>query len=175
MAILRLDSGALYSTLTAINALIAPHELGQFKLSYSNQLKLAKPLPLENIELLYSLIPLNLEKYCLKKGLSRTGAACLSKTSPEMLKQRITESALPHIDLGDEVHVCFGGSLVFYFQTQQQFALILQPGDWIFIKSGLPVWVKPTEDYFFSFVSYHADKRDPVIKNYIDCVDKKIL
>ncbi len=157
------------------HAAIAPHELGQFELSYADKLKLTEPLSSEQSSLLYSLIPSNLDSYCVGKGLVQTGAACLSKHSPEGIKQRVAESALPHSDFGDEVHVCFAGSLVFYFQTEHQLALVLQPGEWIFIKADCPVWVKPTEDYFFSFVSYHADKRDPLTKNYVECFDKKIL
>lgn len=175
MALLRLETGTVYSSIESINHLIAPHELGQFDLVYEEKLKLTNSKKLEDPSYLFSLIPPSLEHYCLTKGLIRTGAACLNKDAPESLKQRVTESGLPHLDFGDEVHVCFAGSLIFSFQTQHQSALILQPGEWIFIKANSPVWVRPTEDYFFSFVSYHADKRDPLSKNYIDCVDKKIL
>lgn len=174
MALLRLESGSLYSSITKINAQIAPHELGQFELAHNIKLKLAES-SLSDTSYLFSLIPPSLEHYCSAKGLSRTGAAFLNKDAPEGLKQRLIESELPHLDLGDEVHICFAGSLIFYFQTQQQSALVLQPGEWIFIKANTPVWVKPTEDYFFSFVSYHADKRDPLTKNYVECFDKKIL
>ncbi|RUR09526.1 cupin domain-containing protein [Legionella sp. km772] len=175
MALLRLESGAIYSSLTNINPLIAPHELGQFALTYEASLKLAVPNNIKDPSYLFSLIPAQLEQYCKAKGLTRTGAAFLNKEAPAGLKQRVKDSSQPHLDFGDEVHICFAGSLIFYFQTQEQVALILEPGEWLFIKANSPVWVKPTADYFFSFVSYHADKKDPLTKNYIECVDKKIL
>ena len=175
MALLRLESGLLYNSINSINTVIAPHELGQFEFSPEAKLQITESNLVNDPSFLFSLIPQHIEHYCATRGLNRTGAACLHKKAPEGLKIRVKESELPHSDFGDEVHICFAGSLIFYFQTEQQYALILQPGEWIFIKANTTVWVKPTEDYFFSFVSYHTDKRDPVTKNYVACVDKKIL
>lgn len=125
MALLRLESHELYSCLNAINSLIAPHELGQFHLSDTDKNRFSTSLP-GDVSLITSLIPDSLNSYCLQKGLSYSGAACLSHDAPESLKQRVAESALPHLDLGDEVHICFGGSLIVYFGLQKQCALVLQ-------------------------------------------------
>lgn len=176
MALLRLESGAIYSSVMEINQKIAPHQCGHFDLSYENQRRFAEPLKHEPASVLYPFIPESLNSYCLAKGLIRSGAASFSSNSAESVKQRITDSALSHLDLGDEVHICFGGGLIIYLQiNEMQMALVVQAGDWIFIKRDCPVWVKPTSDYLFNFVSYHTDKRDPIRKNYISCPDKNVL
>lgn len=176
MALLRIESGEIFTSLSKINKIIAPQEIGEFVIPVEVKKWVSQPLNNEEIQSLYQYIPPSLEKYCADKKVMRTSAWCAWEGSDVTIKKRIADSGIPHTDYGDEVHACFAGSLIFYFeQSGKQFALLIQAGDWIFIKKGIPVWAKPTMDYFFTFASYHADPKDQHMKNFVKCIDKQLL
>lgn len=176
MVILRLESGEVFTSVTKINEIIYPNEVGTFEIP--NQIKnwASKPLDRETAQLLYAYVPESLVEYCTQKKVLQTHAWSIWKESDEQLKKRIEESGKPHLDYGREVHVCFAGSLIFQWDlNNRQLALIVQEGTWIFIEKNIPIWAKPTADYFFTFASYHEDPRDQSQKNYITCFEKSIL
>ncbi len=174
MAILQIESGEIFISSIEINKIIAPHKIGEFTLEPALKNLLAFPIKATITQQLRA--PKTLDQEWTKKGLIKTGGGCLWQGADERLKNRINTSMLPHLDYGDEAHVCFAGGLIIYFLiANTQMALIMQPQNWIFIKQGLPVWAKPTNDYFLTFISYHGDMRDQIEKKYVNIIDRHVL
>lgn len=157
MAVLRCENSDIYTFPKAVNQLIAPLEVGHFGLSKTVTRLLAQPLDAEGKEAIYQFVPKQMDEYCRSKGLSPTRAFTVCADASLAIKNLANDSAIPHANEHDAVHFVFAGATILYLNlSPEQFAIILQPGDWMYIPGQVTHWFKMTSDFFMTIASYHA-------------------
>lgn len=150
MAVLRHNSGKIYTSIPNINRLIAPNKIGKFTISAKLEKQLLKPVAKQNK--LDKFIPKELKNYCHRKGaLVSTGGITIWKGSDATIKQLLERSRRFHINHGPEVKFLFAGSIIYFLRD---FSLLLQAGDWIYMDGKTDHSTIATDDYFFTFVNY---------------------
>jgi len=163
MALLKTESGEIYLLPEAINGVIAPNEMGNFRSDEAVMKLVAKPLDEKSSVEIYKYIPKAMDQYCREKGLQPTKALTVWEGSDPKVKERVEISMQPHINHGREVHFLLAGGFIFYMVLGSKIAaLVLQAGDWIFVHPETESWVKMTDDHYFTFASYHSAPLAPV-------------
>ena len=165
MPVLRDESGTVYTLSSAINPLIAPSETGVFELKAKAKKLVEKPLSKQGASEIYKYIPPQMEAYCEKRELIPTVAISYWSGCPEAVHKRVKKSLSPHTNgLGNnEVHFLFSGAIIIYLDNGHgQYALLLQPGDWIYIDGLSEAWPKLTHEKSFTLASYHSAPLTPI-------------
>ena len=165
MPILRNESGIVYTSLQEINPLIAPSEVGVFKIHSEAEVLLKNPLDSKTSVEIYKYIPSDLDHSFRQRGLNPSVAISYWSGSDEKVHDRVKRSLAPHTNSvgNNEVHLIVSGALIIYIDNGQgQYATLLQPGDWIYIDGKSEAWPKLTFESSFTLVSYHSSPLAPV-------------
>lgn len=165
MPIMRDEAGIVYTSIDKMNSLIQPNEMGIFELSATAKQCAAKPLDAESAKKIYQYIPKNNDEYLKQKGLMPTVAITYWSGSSEAVHERVKRSLVPHTNSpnNNEAHFLFAGAMILYLDAGHgQFAVVLQPGDWIYIDGRSDAWPKLTDEKYFTLASYHSSPLAPV-------------
>jgi cupin superfamily acireductone dioxygenase involved in methionine salvage len=178
LAVLRKETGEIYSSVKEINFLISPNKIEHFELNKELHDLVAAPLDASSSVAIYQHMPKELENYRQQKKLLLTNAITVWEKSDASVKERLRVSTRPHLSPCDAIFCVLAGAMIFYLQIPQgQFALLLQPGDWIYLVSGSNAWTKLTDDNYCTIVTYSREKTSlPAAEmKYTTTVDKNIL
>jgi cupin superfamily acireductone dioxygenase involved in methionine salvage len=165
MPILRDEFGAVYTSLSTINPLIAPSEVGVFEISPAAKKLAEKPLDAAGIVEIYKHIPPDIDSYFRHRKLAPTVAITYWSGCNEKVHERVKKSLSPHTNSAgnNEVHFIFAGALIIYIDNGHgQYAVLLQPGDWIYIDGQSEAWPKLTHEKYFTLASYHSAPLSPI-------------
>lgn len=181
MPILRDESGIVYTAIDTINRLIAPSEVGIFEISAEAKKLVEKPL--DKNSKIYSFIPSEMDAYCRAKGLMPSVAITYWSGCDEKVHDRVKRSRAPHTNSAgnNELHFVFAGAMIIYVDNGNgQYAVLLQPGDWIYIDGQSEAWPKLTHEKYFTLASYHSAPLAPVDEyhkelRYTETKEKPIL
>jgi cupin superfamily acireductone dioxygenase involved in methionine salvage len=165
MPILRSELGEVYTSVETMNSFLSPSEVGCFKIN-SRAKKLTKtPITSAKNAKLYKQVPLPVDAYFRQKKLSPSVAITYWYGSSEQVHERIKRSLQPHTNSigNNEAHLLFAGALIMYIDNGQgQYAVLMQPGDWIYIDGQSEAWPKLTHEKNFTIASYHSAPITPI-------------
>lgn len=168
MALLITQSNEIFLDRANINQYIFPVIFHCFPITPEAQ-EISDSRPhTEKARLLYEEIPVEFSQFCTSKGLQATVAVNFNSDTSDSVKERIKKSQIPHINPGSECHFIFSGGLIFYFIIEDTvFNVVASAGDCVFLPEGIPHWIKMTNDFYLTLVSFHSEEIETFHKKVV--------